>query len=348
MKRVRKRKVPTIGKKRRLRKGKRTKKTVRARKKLITNQPFTAQNIDRMLDESYDKGYKAGYGAGALASTDQVSYERGYDDGYKKGLYNGGDGIVDSLLPLDIILPEVPVSEIIAAGIEQFRHRFYTLQTTQEVAEQISSALDAKQPFSLVRLGDGELLTLAQETVLSIDQVRKEGSFLPYAGVNIPDIAARDLLVSAIKQATVVGIPKLRNATYQPLAFQVFRAHGIDYQSLRLTHSLVNYYFSQEGWLSKLLNGRKVLLVGNVGPALAGVMSGHGVRVAGVVAPVDGVRDIPRVMEEIKPRTFDIALVAAGVAAVVISQRIATELGKVAIDFGHLADSLAKRKEPFR
>lgn len=52
-----------------------------------------------------------------------------------------------------------------------------------------------------------------------------------------------------------------------------------------------------------------------------------------------------RVISEAHSAAFDIALVSAGIAAVIIVQRIASELGKVAVDFGHLADSLAAGKE---
>ncbi|MNF15190.1 hypothetical protein D3C80_2176880 [compost metagenome] len=50
--------------------------------------------------------------------------------------------------------------------------------------------------------------------------------------------------------------------------------------------------------------------------------------------------DVPRVMQLTAEHTFDIALVAAGIPAVVLCRRIAGELGSVAFDFGHLADKL--------
>jgi hypothetical protein len=254
---------------------------------------------------------------------------------------------VDTLLPFDAILPETSITQIIEAGIAQLQPQFYMLQNAAQITARIQAALDNNSPFSLVRIGDGEVLTMAQETVLSIERVKEEGKFLSYAGVDVPDLEARDQLINAMKQSTVVGIPKLRNFTYQPLAFETFRAHGIDYRSLSLTHSLVNYYMYKEGRLSGLLRGRRILLVGNVADALSNVLNEHGLTVIGVVTPVHGVKDIPRAIEEIKCHSFDIALVSAGISAVTISQRIATEMGKVAIDFGHLADELASRREPF-
>ncbi|SFK71785.1 hypothetical protein SAMN03159341_101242 [Paenibacillus sp. 1_12] len=323
------------------------------RGKAKNTKRFRSSIVNQMLDESHSKGYQSGFQDGQSKMSNNLtseqiheqSYNQGHLDGHKDGLYAGGDGIVDSLLPFDAILPEISIRHIIEAGIGQLHSQFFILQNAEQITNRLRNALDTKTPFSLVRIGDGEVLTMAQETVLSIDQVRKEGKFLSYAGVDVPDLAARDQLVSSLKQATVVGIPKLRNFTYQPMAFQALRAHGIDYHSLSLTHSLVNYYIFKEGRLAGLLRGSRVLLVGNMAETLSAVLTEHGITVSGIVTPVHGVRDIPRVMGEVSRHNFDLALISAGVSAVTIAQRIATEMGKVAIDFGHLADELASRKE---
>lgn len=296
-------------------------------------------------------------------------YEQGFEDGYRKGLqeappardeaaiakafqdgvYTGGDGLIDTLLPGDMILPEVPAIEVMAAGLEQMRPRFHRLLHSAEVSTVIREALDTGSPLSVVRLGDGELLTLAQEAVMSPEIVRKEGPFLSYAGVHVPDLEARDQLLHAVRQASLIGIPKLRVPHFQPLAFSVFRAYGIDYRTLRLTDSLINYQLYKDGFLSGILAGRRVLAVGNLAEPFAGFLSGHGVAVAGHVSPVNGVKDVPRAMERIRGQAgnFDIALISAGISAVLLAQQVASELGKVALDFGHLADSMLKGEAPY-
>nr|WP_306220541.1 GT-D fold domain-containing glycosyltransferase [Cohnella sp. WQ 127256] len=261
------------------------------------------------------------------------------DKGYLNGVYDGGDGIVDTILPELDILPDISVQQIILAGLEQMRPQMHKLLSATEISEQLIHAMNTRTPLSIVRLGDGELLTLAQEVVMNGDTLRKEGHFLDYAGVHLPDLFARDQLVQAIRKADIVGIPKLRLPNFQPLAFTTFRAHGIDFRQLRLTLSTINYAIYSEGLFRSILANRRVLLVGNSSPELAPVLSNSGIHVAGTVSPVNGIPDIQRVMGEISAHDFDIALVGAGVPAVIIVQRIASELGKVAIDFGHLADS---------
>lgn len=292
------------------------------------------EGYGRVYDQAYDKGYDRGY-------------DKGVREGFKKGHYAGGDGLVDQLLPGGMILPEIEVRDIIAAGIESLKHHLYPVMGTEEVVGLMRQAMDERTPFSLVRLGDGELLTMAQDVLMSVKQVREEGGFLSYAGVQVPDLSARDQVVEAVRGASVVGLPLLRVPNFQPLFFAVCRAYGIDYRSLRLTHSTINYAIYLEHNFPGLVAGRRVLLVGNQAGPLAGYLRSNGVHVVDAISPVQGMADVPRVLAEIAARSFDIALVSAGVPAVVIAYKIASELGGVAVDFGHLADSMAKGEAPF-
>jgi hypothetical protein len=284
----------------------------------------------------------------AVQQEGAAKYEKGLQEGYRKGTYTGGEGIVDQLLPSGFILPEVTMHEIVSVGIEAMRDRLHPVMGTQEVASLIIDALDHRKPLAVVRLGDGELLTMAQEAVMSPEEVRAEGEFLSYAGIHVPDLETRDLLVQAVTEpSTIVGIPLLRMHNFQPLAFTVFRAYGLDYRMMKLTHSTINYAIYLEHALPQLVTGRKVLTVGNLAGPLAEVLRNHGVEVVDYVSPVNGAKDVDRVMGEISQRDFDIALVSAGVSAVILCRRIASELGRVGLDFGHLADSMAKGDAPY-
>lgn len=292
----------------------------------------------------YDQGYEAGYSDALRQTADHKSDEvrAAFGEGYDKGRYEGGERLIETQLPEGHVLPEVGLEGVVAVGLEHMGHQFLRLTGAGEVFERMVEAMDAQRPLAVVRLGDGETLALAQELVMSAEEVRRAGPFLAYAGVDVPDIRARDMLADAVRRAGIVGIPISRQPYFQPLLFAVLRAHGIDYRELTLTFSTVNYMMYLEGYLSRLLAGRRVLLVGNAAEELAAVLERHGVAVAGAVAPVRGIDDVPAVMERIRGASFDIALVAAGIPAVVLAVRIADELGKVALDFGHLANSFVK------
>lgn len=283
--------------------------------------------------------------SGAAWSTAEAERVRAaaFEAGYREGLFEGGEAKLGRLIPRYMLLPEIRVDDVIAAGFPAVAGQLYPMLTPAEVFATAEGALRENRPLSIVRLGDGELLTLAHGTVISTEEALRWGAFLPYAGVHLPNPAAREALAAAIRAADIIGVPESRHPSYQGLLFPVLRHYGIDYRSLRLTTSTVNYELNTGGYLTRLVHGRRVLLIGNQAEALAGYLGQRGVQVVGWLAPVQGVADVPRVMMRFREvPDFDLALVAAGVAAVMICTRISGELGKVALDTGHLADKLIK------
>lgn len=305
------------------------------------------QAAERTLEceQSYGEGFNAGHDDGYCKGHDEgyrTGYDRGYDDAaimaYEQGYYAGGNEWVDHLLPSDHILPHRSVQDVIEQGLQHYRSEMIPLMSAAEVASKIIEAMDQKSPLSVIRLGDGELLTLSQETVLPSEEVARRGHFLGYAGVELPDPYAREVLKEAIRQADIVGVPLKRMQNFQQLLVPALTASDIDYRAVRYTSSIVNYSLYYEGHLKPILSGRTVLIIGNQAEQLAQHMSACGVTVAEPIRQVHGIKDVSRVMDEVANRSFDIALVSAGVAAVPITQRIAKERGRTALDFGHMAD----------
>jgi len=254
--------------------------------------------------------------------------------------YEGGEQLLEQAVPHNVLLPEVSLRDVIAMGVERLLPLGTRLLDAAEVHAELEAAIQAGAPCSVVRLGDGELMTLSQDIVYPAEHTAAEAPFLPYAGVVPPDIAARDLLADAVRRATIVGVPLSRRKHFQPLLYPTLRGHRLDVRALRLTSSTINYSLYQEHLLQPLLRGKKLLLIGNSSPELAELLMADGYTVAGVIAPVRGFADIDRVIQEARTAAFDLALVAAGIPAVVIACRIAGELGKAALDFGHLADGI--------
>jgi hypothetical protein len=214
------------------------------------------------------------------------------------------------------------------------------------VYQEMEDALREQRSYAFIRLGDGELLTLAQDKVLTSDNIRKEGPFLPYAGVSIPNLAARDEIASCIRSASLIGVPMSRHPHFQPLLFSVLRAHGINIQNLRLTTSTMNYTLHEQGLLMRLLTDRKILVIGDIAEELSKVLTRHGMLVTGMITPVKGYPDVPRVLTEASRYDYDIALIAAGIPAIPIAVHLAGIQGKVTFDFGHLANRMAGLEHP--
>ncbi len=283
-----------------------------------------------------------------VIAPDIVEAERSiaYEDGFRKGKYEGGEAVLAGLIPEDHILPDIPVEHVIALGFEQVKHLLKPLVDPQTILAEMIQALDEQRPMSLVRLGDGELLALAHDRVLSSALVQREGPFLPYSGIEVPDHEYREQLAESVRKATFVGIPTAKTPNFQGLVHPLLRSYGMSVAAMRLTYSTVNYMLAQQGALLRLMQGRRVLVIGNVAEELSQVLQQHGIAVAGLITPVIGVRDIARVMQEARSYQYDFALVAAGIPAVILAERIASQYGKVAIDFGHLANKIASREHP--
>lgn len=207
-----------------------------------------------------------------------------------------------------------------------------------EVAAKIKEALQTKRPFSLVRIGDGEALAMAQDTLLPIAEVQKQ-NFLRYAGILVPDCLARDELLSLLPKASLVGLPQRWDLPYfSPLVEKI-----LDYHQIQLPNTCdccINYYLAQTGLLIPLLANQRLLLIGRRSRELAGVLREYyHLSVAGHYI-IDSYRQIPAILRSCRNQRFDVALIAAGIPAVTLSIRIAAQFGKVALDLGHVADQL--------
>ncbi|WP_206765846.1 GT-D fold domain-containing glycosyltransferase [Paenibacillus dendritiformis] len=267
-----------------------------------------------------------------------------FEDGFRKGKYEGGERILARFLPDMTLLPDISVEHVISLGVEQVRHLLKPLMGVEEVFQELEKALQERAPCSLVRLGDGELMALAHDTVLSAELVRREGTFLEYSGMSIPNYVHRDELAEAVRTASIIGVPVAPEPNFQGLLFPVFQAYGIQIAPRRFTLSTINYLLAEEGYLTRLIQGRRVLVIGNTAHSLAAVLAGKGAVIAGAISPVKGIHDIPAVLEEAAEHDYDLAVVAAGIPAVILVQRLAEQFGKVAIDFGHLANLIVEGK----
>lgn len=212
----------------------------------------------------------------------------------------------------------------------------------RDVGWRIRRALELHRPLSLIRMGDGEALVMAQGAVLTPEQVLERGPFLVHTGVAVPDYRARRELLEAFERADLVGIPLSRAENFQPLFAEVLADAGLRPDPSRLTHSLVNYELWKQGVIQPLLPGRRVLLVGGPAASFAAILASHGVAVAGLVAPVNGIGDVGAAVERCRTFDFDLALVSAGVAACLICPRVSAACGAVALDFGACADEVVQ------
>ncbi|MEN6351587.1 MAG: hypothetical protein ABFD08_19605 [Syntrophomonas sp.] len=162
------------------------------------------------------------------------------------------------------------------------------LLNTYDLASIIFNALSQRQGFSFIRLGDSELLVLAQDTVFPTStDISKWGDLLAIlccdpdlgqgdnevsrweyivkvSGNQFPDKTAQEYLIKAVLSATVLGIPsayrpgrslehvKLLKG-FQTVFMNILQKLSIPFESLRLTDSAQHHMLHANGWFRRLL-----------------------------------------------------------------------------------------------
>jgi|GEM_PF-4388735 len=92
-----------------------------------------------------------------------------------------------------------------------------------DVLRRIERALVQKEPLSLVRIGDGEHIVLAQKSIWPMKKELRE----PWAqksrrgqkGVTLPNLKVRNEIVHAIRTASIVGILPRNDTTIKAPAY---------------------------------------------------------------------------------------------------------------------------------
>ncbi|MGE5543878.1 MAG: GT-D fold domain-containing glycosyltransferase [Bacillota bacterium] len=207
--------------------------------------------------------------------------------------------------------------------------------TAEVMVEHIGYSLFSGRPFSLIRLGDGELMVLAQEFVYSLDWIEKNVPWRgsnTYCGVKLPNLELRDRMIESITKADMVGV-----FADDDFTCQVFRALGIQPRSI--CYAFENVYLPMFKPFVDLIRRYPPLLVGRPAEQFARFLYEKlGVVVPGTVS-IDGYEEIDSCIEAMARIGHEWSLVSAGCNATVICTTMAEQWGKVAIDFGHAPDN---------
>jgi hypothetical protein len=161
--------------------------------------------------------------------------------------------------------------------------------TVDQVAHNILQALRDQRSFSIIRLGDAEILTLAQDTVFPIsvnvpvwgdlmaelchdpllgkgdnNEVVRWRDMMHTSGVSYPDLETRDRLAEAVKSASLIGIP-IKNRPgrsrahiklvegFQTVLLEIFKLLNVESGNMQLGDSALHYLLYSSGWLYKIL-----------------------------------------------------------------------------------------------
>lgn len=222
--------------------------------------------------------------------------------------------------------------------------------STLEVIDEIGKALDKKKPLSVVRIGDGENITLSQYKVwpirktLSTRWARLSRS-TNRKGVTLPNVRLRDQLITAIQKADIVGIPYyndneiLAEQQYlRPLTNACFRR--FDIHPKKCCHTFVNRHMVEHQQFWELLKGKKAVVISRWADDFKSLVGraydDFDIDIIKTIS-INRYEQIPKVLLKMKSVDCDIVFISAGVNAVILAQKLAEEQGRIAIDFGKSA-----------
>lgn len=216
----------------------------------------------------------------------------------------------------------------------------------EDVLSLIKAHIQRKKPFSLIRIGDGENICLAQEGVWPIQTVlettwAKNSRISNQKGVRLPNLRLRDKMIRAIRRATVVGIPRendqeiLTSQIYlRPLTEQCF----LKYQLIpnAVCHTFVNRHLPEKKDFWMMLKGKKVILISKWAHPFKKFVQKNYPKFNISIIPIkfNNYDQIKPVLKKVKPLKADLVLVSAGVNALILVDKLAHTQNRVAIDFG--------------
>jgi len=204
----------------------------------------------------------------------------------------------------------------------------------EEVVNRIKTAIEKGNPFSLVRIGDGECYVLGQDLVFPVDWIRENIYWFAdpfYCGTTIPNLEARDRCLQAVRNANLIGV-----FTGQEVPQAVFSAYKIPTDNI--FYAFLNVGLPMYRPFVELIKKYPPLLVGRPAARFAQLLS---VRL-GIETPyldcVQSYQDLDKCIEMMASIPHRWSLISAGINALIISDLMAREYGKVAVDFGHAPD----------
>ena len=220
------------------------------------------------------------------------------------------------------------------------------LLTELEVLRRIHRALRQKKPFSLVRIGDGENIVLAQGKFLSNQELEQtywvRDSRAGKKGVDLPNLTLRDQMLKGIKAADIVGICRQQNDEVSaPTRFKRVLTNKIfDYYGLEpraLCYVFCNRKMVSYRYFWRIIHQYRTLLISKWAADYAKLITSKYADlppwIVGAI-PFEHYKQTPTVLKKVGKYDFDLALISAGVNAVILAPAIAERYKKVAVDFG--------------
>jgi hypothetical protein len=257
---------------------------------------------------------------------------------------------LDKRMDESIIIPELDKG---LAEIDGHTNWPVNMLDSSQLMDKIISCLDNKRPCSVVSVGATEAFAMAQYSIFNENQIRNhpetrvanlgECYGFYHRGISFPHLKVRDELLAAVRAADIVGYNTIIESARE-LTEKVFAIYKISPPYIFEANLRRVICFSQKARFLQMLAHKKIILIGALAPRAKISMEErwqqHLDFAINDAISIYHYNDIPFVLSRLEKHDFDLALLSAGLNAVIIASFIASNYGKVAFDIGWGMESI--------
>lgn len=215
----------------------------------------------------------------------------------------------------------------------EYENRYIDLS---QVLHLIKQAIKEGKPFSLSRYGHAEIYYALWPSSMHY----KEGLdyCATYNGATGNPKRINELVIQSLKSTHVVGLLSkeehdyFHNETVRLLT-------SLNYMPKYICSPFITHPMSKSAEFWELLKTLNVVLVGRRAKEVKPIFQARGVNIIDTLRleGIDQILPVQAQLESIKDQ-WDMAILAAGVPATILAERLANSTNHVVIDFGHALD----------
>ncbi|MGG7620393.1 GT-D fold domain-containing protein [Bacillus coreaensis] len=215
----------------------------------------------------------------------------------------------------------------------EFEQRFLRLQ---DVLQMMKDAIHNKKPFSLARFGHAEIYYSLWPTSTAFQEGLDYCA--QYNGATAEPEKIKELVIRALLSTKIVGL--LSKEEHEFFHSETIRLlTSLDYEPKYVCSPFITHPMSKDMGFWNILRPLKVVLVGRRSLEAKPLFEKMGVKIVGT-KQLEGINQIRSLQNELvnKKDEWDVAILAAGVPATILTNQLAKATNNVVIDFGHALD----------
>lgn len=215
----------------------------------------------------------------------------------------------------------------------EFEQRFLSLH---DVLQMMKDAIHNKKPFSLARFGHAEIYYSLWPTSTAFQEGLDYCA--QYNGATAEPEKIKELVIRALLSTKIVGL--LSKEEHEFFHSETIRLlTSLDYEPKYVCSPFITHPMSKDMGFWNILRPLKVVLVGRRSLEAKPLFEKMGVKIVGT-KQLEGINQIRSLQNELvnKKDEWDVAILAAGVPATILTNQLAKATNNVVIDFGHALD----------